>query len=222
MVAFDAPNEPYAHMGVQAPDESIWDARGQHHDIAGFISPFGTKVPKDGLRIVSFEQLVTDHPKYETWRDVGTERYASMMLPQLPHLPTSDRSRNIAFMDEVEALSRKYDLWIQARSGVHNWPVISEAFGEEVGYRVARHEGNTTFDRMLRSDTVRGPSHTPHTIEQFITKLAVLSEQHGLWIRSGLPTTWPRLVKIYGDDPKGAHYIIRQTDSAAGFLTTLS
>lgn len=101
------------------------------------------------------------------------------------------------------------------------WPVIGEAFKEEAGYRAANNHGVCTMDRMLFSQQGRGPNHLSHGLEQFLAELANLSRKHGLWIRAGLPTTWPRVVRLDPKEMRNAAYVLRQTDNASGFLTTL-
>lgn len=207
------------HVGVRAPDGTIWDARGPVTP-EQFIESFADAVPEE-FPIITWEYLRGACPAIDFLP--AAQRHASMMFPQLPHLPTSDRSRNLAFMNEVEALCRRQNYWIvaQQRESMTTWPVIGEAFDEEVGYRAANNHGTRTMDRMLRSEQGRGPNHLPHGLDLFLRELADLSRKHGLWIRAGLPTTWPRVVRLDHNEVKTAHYVMRQTDNAAGFLTTL-
>jgi len=219
MVSYDIRQDLFAHMGVLAPDGAVWDARGRHETLETFIRPFGDMVPKDRLRVVTFEELCAYAPGARLWPFMNAERHASMMYPELPHLPTSDRSRTVAFMDDVETASRRHDTWIIAqRDAMHCWPVIGDEFEEIVGYRVAHNRGVTTFDRALRSEAGRGPSHAPQRIERFMEKLTAISRRHMLWIRAGLPTTWPRIDQLDGADVRSAHYVMRQTDNGGGFL----
>lgn len=213
-------DEKLTHVGVRNPDGVIWDARGPVTP-EEFAGPFGDTIPEE-FPIISWEHLRGACPGIDHLP--AAQRHASRMFPKLPHLPTSDRSRNLAFMDAVESLSRTRDYWIvaQQRSSLTTWPIISEAFGEEVGYRATNTVGEHTLDQMLVSQRVRGPSHLSRELERFLQELAELSRQHGLWIRAGLPTTWPRIIRL---DPQhiasGARYVMRQTDNAGGFAVTL-
>jgi hypothetical protein len=223
MVVYDPYLETYAHMGVRNPDGAVWDARGRHEALETFIKPFGTMVPENGLRTVTFEELCDDVPGARTWSTIGAERHASMMFPDLPHLPTSDRSSTVAFMDAVEQLSRRHDVWISAGCNApHLWPVISEDFEGVAGYRVACNGGVTTLDRALHAEMPRGPTHAPRSVERFIRELTSLSTAHRFWIRASLPTAWPRLERLNPTSHQGAHYVIRQSDNAGGFLVNIA
>ncbi len=217
VIAIDTDQYQFSHCGVRSPEGVIWDGRGPV-TAELFIEGHVSTVP-EAFRVPAWDELKTVWPAVDL---PGTERIVSQMFPHLPHLPSSDRSRNLTFMDRVEALSRRCNVWIRGAHAPHMRPVIGEAFGEEVGYRAAKTDGRITMDRMLRSDVVRGPSHLSQPFDRFLGELANLSHQHGLWIRAGLPTTWPRIVRL---DPErinaNTHYVMRQTDNAAGFLITL-
>ncbi len=214
MIALDA---TLTHVGVRTPDGTIWDARGPVTP-EEFIEPFTDTVP-DEFPVVSWEYLRGACPAIDYL--LGAQRHASMMFPQLPHLPTSDRSRNLAFMDDVWELGILWNYWIAAQQpdSLTTWPIIREAFGDEAGYRATNNHGARTVDRMLTSQQGRGPSHLPRGIEQFLTKLASLSRKHGLWIHA--VGTWPRIVRLDREEKMAAVYMMRQTDTASGFLTTL-
>lgn len=221
MVAYDANSETYLHMGVVAPDGNVWDARGQHKILATFIHPFGTTIPRLGLRAVTVEQLIADHPKYEFWLNIGAERYASMMFPELPHLQSCDRSKNVAFMDAVEDCSRRHSLWIIPCNGsMHTWPIIGEEFEGITGYRATSNNGSTFMDRALLSDAAITQEH-PRVVTRFVQELAEISRKHRLWIRSSYPTARPMLHKLDDYSAVDARYAIQQTLNAAGFVVSL-
>jgi hypothetical protein len=222
MVAYDTCQDLFAHMGVQAPDGAIWDARGRHEQIETFIAPFGSIVPKRGLRIVTLEDLIAYAPNARLWPYGLTERVASMMFPDLPHLPTSDRSRNVAFMDAVETISRQHNVWIVAnnRDAIHLWPVIGDEFDEITGYMVLRGEETLVFDRALQSDRVT-PIERPRDVVRFIEALTEVSREHKLWIRAGFPTARPRLFRLADAALPNAHYALYQTSNGGGFLVSL-
>ncbi len=218
MIAIDTAEYSLSHCGVRSPSGDIWDGRGSVTP-EEFIEGHMNAVP-EAFRVVTWSELRDAWPPIDL---PGTERLVSRMYPNLPHLPTSDRELNLAFMNEVEALCRRRNYWIvaQQRGSLTWWPVIGEAFGEEVGYRATNTHGEHLMDRMLRSEQGRGPSHLSHGLDRFLQELADLSRKHGLWIRAGLPTTWPRIIRLHGEEQKAASYVMRQTPNVAGFLTTL-
>lgn len=218
MIAIDGQDLPLAHCGVRAPDGTIWDGRGRVTPDQ-FELTHANATPEH-FRVVTWDEMRTAWPPIDL---PGTERLVSRMYPELPHLPTSDRSRTVAFMDDVEAISRRHNAWIVATpNAMHSWPVIGDEFEEIVGYRVAHNHGITTLDRVLRSEVTRGPTHTPRRIERFVDELASISREHKLWIRAGLPTTWPRIDQLDDVDVRSAHYVIRQSDNGGGFLVNIA
>lgn len=230
IITIDTKESLLAHCGVRAPDGVIWDGRGPVTP-EQFIESHINVVPEH-FRVPTWEELRA------AWPPIGlptTERIVSQMYPDLPHLPTSDRSRTVAFMDEVEAMSRRHDAWIVANptsplrgseghvaSAMHCWPVIGEEFDEIAGYRMAFNNGVTTFDRALRSEMPRGPSHAPRWVERFITELTMLSTAHKLWIRANIPTAWPRLERLNATGRSNAHYAMQQGLNAGGFLVNVA
>lgn len=223
MVSLDTEQDEWTHMGVRAPDGTLWDARGPHTSLETFIRPFTTVMPEGGLREVPHEMFFAAFTNAMSWSTKTIERLIAEMFPDLPHAPTSDRSRNLAFANELEALSKSTEVWVAPSSlgTVNQWPVIGAEFDGIAGYRAASKEGVVTFDRMLASEVTRGPTHIPRRVEQFLRDLEALSRKHRLWIRAGTPMTWPRLCGLDVGVRNQGHYVLRQTDNFAGFLLGL-
>lgn len=218
IVAIDTKKTHLTHCGVRAPDGTIWDGRGPvtPHQ---FIESFVDTVP-ERFRTPTWDELRAAWPPIDL---PATERIASQMYPDLPHLSTSDRSRTVQFVDEVEELSRQCNLWIRAPDGaISTHPVIAEWFEEVVGYRVALVDGIITFDRVTSLEVSRGPNHMSQRTERFIAGLTSLSERHRLWVRAAGVTIWPRLVMLDGHEQHRAHYHIQQMGYGGGFLLNLS
>jgi len=132
--------------------------------------------------------------------------------------------RCIAFMNDVELLSKQWNCWIaaQQRGSTLYWPTIGEAHGDEAGYRVQSLDGTCLIDRMLPSQVSRGPNHLPASVNAFIQALTSCSREHKLWIRAAGKTQWPRL--MYLDSSEIAvdpHYLLKHLPGAAHYATTL-
>ena len=210
------------HLGVRDPHGALWDARGQHTSIADFVRPF-TATPPDTLEAISLEELLRRYPDLAE-PDPATERIASMMFPGLPHLPTSDRSRTVAFMNTVEVLSRAHVVWIvAANDALHLWPIIGEGFKGVSGYRLLGSGRHFTFDRAFERDVgpelgVRYPAH----ILRFVIELTALSQKHNLWLRAPYPTALPRLVaQGVNDCSTTQQYVMTQSLNGGGFFVNL-
>jgi hypothetical protein len=219
VVTLDTCKDTYLHLGVQSPTGTLWDARGEHPTIASFVSKFTNIVP-EALRIVSREEIMTSFHAHLRNLD-NTERLASEMYPELPHQPSSDRQRTIAFVEDVDALSRQHRLWIEpiSRNAVYLWPVIGNEFDGIVGYRTENKRGNITFNRMLASEKQCATTAISRRVERFLRELEILSRKHRLWIRAGFPTKCPLLITTNESEiPSKESYVIRQSDNFAGFF----
>jgi hypothetical protein len=152
LINHDAPKAvQIEHVGLKTPDGLIHDIRGPL-DEEKFSEPFRTG-SRYTIEIVSIQDLYDSrriNKKEISERDVKcAEHICEIIWPALPWRESCVEKLK-SFLDEVEALSRKYGLWIRAPfPGVQ--PVIGTQFGDEDGY-IARstEEGNAfTFDRKL-------------------------------------------------------------------------
>lgn len=118
------------HAVVRRPDGAFHDARGTVQESELGV-PFKMTPPYD-IRPLSEDELCVSSFKHE--RMIQTAMgIAALFWPDLPWKPDSLPARMIAFTDELEALSRKYGLWIRSMTYTH--PVILDsAIGSEKGY----------------------------------------------------------------------------------------
>ncbi len=201
------------HAGVLAPDGNVWDIRGPL-ERETFARDYAIG---DDIELVPLSMSEVHRLHHPGLKPGGTaERYASTCFPDLPHLPSSDRERNIAFMNAVERLSRKYRVHIQSPRPVPRWAVISTSEGDET-YRIHRHDRRFLLDRALPSEVRPPPDGTPQTLLRFVIDLTAVSREHMFFIRAAYPRAKPRLVKG-GERSTNNGYVIAQSHNAAGFL----
>lgn len=200
------------HAGVLAPDGMVWDVRGplNPEQFARGYADFDDVV----LVPLSMPEVQKLYPGLGP--GCIAERFASIFYPELPHLPSSDRERNIAFMDEVERIGRRYDVHLLSPRVISRWAVISVSEGDET-YRIYKHDRRFLLDRALPNEVRPPPDGTPVKIRRFVADLTKVSREHELFIRSPFPRCKPRIVEERVTGKHGA-YIIAQSHNAAGFL----
>ncbi len=118
------------HAGVRAPDGQIWDIRGPLSE-DDFSSRY--ELPAQILREITIEEL---HAMRQIQhRTITLARgIAEKLWPELPWRD-SHTAKVIAFADELEALSRKHDLWIVGHIPTQ-LPRLYVGCGEERGYEI--------------------------------------------------------------------------------------
>ncbi|MFA5777104.1 MAG: hypothetical protein WC906_01540 [Parcubacteria group bacterium] len=135
------------HAGVLSSEGKIWDGRGEISE-ADFVEPF---VEGEAYIIKEIkEEDLTHEPKVkETTIDFFLEK-AQLVWPELPWKQATFMEKVKTFADELEALSRKYKLWISGTLPVAP-PAIFKGCDDETGYAVKLSaDGNAFFiNRML-------------------------------------------------------------------------
>jgi hypothetical protein len=118
------------HAVVSRPKSGFWDARG-HISERRLGEPFGLQPPYT-LRDITEDDLRQQRPVHE----LGISRASKMAAIVWPHLPWKEgtlQKRVLAFLDDLEAVSRKHNLWV--RGPVPTClPIIAEGDNDEGGY----------------------------------------------------------------------------------------
>jgi hypothetical protein len=119
------------HAGVQLPDQTILDARGPV-TLFAFMSAFYPDLTASVVPI-SEDDLRAVRPLDEA----AVHLLARLSASQWPTLPwrTNFQMRATAFLAELEALSRKHNMWIYGPYPVA-MPRISEDKSSSAGYRL--------------------------------------------------------------------------------------
>jgi len=123
------------HVLVRDAEGVLWDVRGPLRDRIEIGRPFGVREPYD-----LYEVTLDDILRVRRVSDDAIESCTHVIEVLWPSVArTGSRlHRQEAFIRELEALSRKHNIWIRAPTEAqHLWPFLSEAFGEEVGYTIA-------------------------------------------------------------------------------------
>lgn len=143
------------HTGVRAPDGKIHDVRGLLSEEV-FAAPF--LPPPLTIREVTKEELYATRP-IDDLSIAQARRLAEALWPELPWTSTADMHAT-AFADELEALSRKYNLWI-CGSVPADPPRLYAAGGEEGGYRLHKTTGGMahTITRYFHDDVRLAAAH---------------------------------------------------------------
>ncbi|MEK7083372.1 MAG: hypothetical protein AAB972_04310 [Patescibacteria group bacterium] len=135
------------HAAVQSQQNFYYDARGVITK-ESFGSPFFLKPPYE-LRIITEADLYAVRPIQERSIDLAW-RMAQALWPELPWKVTTHAKEVLAFMDDLEKISRAHNVWI--RSPFPGCPpVLSRGDGSENGYVVSPTSDGMAyvFDRYL-------------------------------------------------------------------------
>jgi len=138
----------WRHAAVMLPDGSLFDVRGRV-PAEEFGTPFGETWPWLVLRM-SEADLAAVRPLQEA--NMHTiAKLAQALWPDLPWLETSFHGRMAAFLADLDALSRKHQVWIRAPYPAAS-PMLAEGNGDEAGYRagVTCDGLAISFDRSFR------------------------------------------------------------------------
>jgi hypothetical protein len=142
------------HALVEEPDGTLRDARGaMRKDDPNLGAMFGHLLPYD-LQIITEGDLREPHPVQEQ-SILLARRNAEALWPELPW-KESDLSRAVAFLDDLEELSRKHGIWIRRSSYSAARPVLVEGNDEDAGgYSLARTDNGLTFafDKYFKERT---------------------------------------------------------------------
>lgn len=136
------------HAAVIDPDGNIWDCRGIVSR-EEFGEPFGIKFPYE-TRPITEEKLKAVAPvlyNYDHFIE-SLSKKAQMVWPDLPWKSDTLVARVRAFTEELEALSRKHNLWIYGNFPTA-LPAIAEGDGEEKGYALEAVMGGYVINRLL-------------------------------------------------------------------------
>ena len=125
-------NNIVRHAAVHNPDGMFWDARGAVSE-EQFGQPFGTPPPYN-LKPVTEVELVAIKPISEFAIDFVL-KMSQAIWPDLPWKPDTLKARVIFFVEELEELSRKHNLWIYGCIPT-SLPMIAEGQGDESGYKL--------------------------------------------------------------------------------------
>jgi hypothetical protein len=140
-------NERIIHAGVKSPDGNIWDGRGEISE-EDFMKPFA-KGKNCIIHDIAEEDLFarSEIDKYTIDFFRGK---AQVVWPGLPWKDGKQRDRVVAFVEELEALSRKHKLWICGPVPAMT-PVMFEGYDDEIGYEInLTYDGNTyTINRVI-------------------------------------------------------------------------
>ncbi len=140
LIALEFENSGGWQVGVKAPDETFWDARGQgaKTDMGGPFSLRSSYRP----RIIEESVLSAVRP-LEEHAIAEARQLAEVIWPELPWKNGTHSSKILAFMDELEELSRKHGVWIRP-SFPGAQPFVVPGSGNEQGYEVA-YTNNAQF-----------------------------------------------------------------------------
>lgn len=123
--------ETWRHAGVQLPDQTILDARGPISR-AAFVRLFYPDQAAE-VRPISEDELRAVRPLDETAVHL-LARLAARQWPDLPWRSTFHLRAN-AFLTELEALSRKHNMWIHGPYPMAA-PQLAEHASSSAGYRL--------------------------------------------------------------------------------------
>ena len=135
------------HAVVRKPEDgTLFDARGPITEIEELGRPFQVPQPYE-LRELKEDDLLAIRPVHE--RSIARARDIAEKI--WPDLPWNDSSlaRARQFAQELEALSRKYDIWLRAPVPATP-PILVVAEGDEGGYTLSPSlNALYTIDRIL-------------------------------------------------------------------------
>ncbi|MFA6430323.1 MAG: hypothetical protein WC229_02430 [Candidatus Paceibacterota bacterium] len=102
-------NQKWRHAAVKTPESGLWDARGLITE-----KEFGKPFPEIDSPYVIMDISEDDLRSIRPVREIAIEiiaKIAEALWPELPWI-NGQQKRYKEFADALEALSRKYDLWI--------------------------------------------------------------------------------------------------------------
>lgn len=102
-------NQKWRHAAVRTPEGDLWDARGLITE-----KEFGKPFPEIELPYVIMDTSEDDLRSIRPVHEAAIEMIAKVAEALWPELPwiNGQQKRYKEFADELEALSRKYGLWI--------------------------------------------------------------------------------------------------------------
>lgn len=121
------------HAAVIDPDGSLWDCRGKMNK-EDFGKPYGIKFPYE-LKTITEAELNVTNPISEPFI-ASLSRMVQSVWPELPWRSNTLIMRVRVFAEELEALSRKHNLWIYGNFPA-TLPAIAEGDEDEKGYALS-------------------------------------------------------------------------------------
>lgn len=125
--------EDIIHSGVRSPEGMIWDGRGVISE-EEFIRPY-SNASKESIRDITEEDLFSRDEVSDHMIESFLEK-AQAMWPDLPWKGEIWRQRVVAFTEELEAISRKYKLWVCGPVPAA-LPVLFRGYDDEKGYQLS-------------------------------------------------------------------------------------
>ncbi len=133
------------HACVSDLEGNLWDCRGMVNK-EEFGRPFGITFPYD-LNPVTEKDLNSKVPISEPLIE-SLSKMAQTVWPDLPWKSDTFLVRVRAFAEDLEALSRKHELWIYGNSP-NMLPAIAEGVGDEKGYTLESVISGYVINRSL-------------------------------------------------------------------------
>lgn len=134
------------HAAVRHPEGGFFDARGRVSDQT-FLTTFGPGIVQEfeiETRLTQATRPVLEHHIHTAGK------LAMSCWPELPWIKDTYIRSVVAFLDDLERLSRQHGLWLRASIPVEA-PIIASGDGGEVGYALTTiGNGEYSVDRMLR------------------------------------------------------------------------
>ena len=132
------------HAAVQTPEGQFFDARGRI-SVQQLYEPFGNTNTLS-LQKIS-EQTMQDVRRVDEHAIDMSRRIAELAWPDLPWMDSA-RTRMVAFLQDLEELSRRHSVWIRSPVPAAA-PHLEPADGSEDGYtlRPTLTGGGWYFDR---------------------------------------------------------------------------
>lgn len=138
-VSVDTASGTFAHVGLRAPDGSVFDSRGFISE-AEFASSW-----KGPAKLADLDELETLYPCSEFQKDMA-QRHLSMLFPDFPgKMPMEERLD--AFATALQGLCKEHGFHL--RPGSLHGMVLYPSYGDESGYEVRIHAGSITMERKL-------------------------------------------------------------------------
>lgn len=116
------------HAAVQLPDGSFFDARGNVPDFDTLIQPFSEYQEYDLVKLTE-EELRAAKP-IEDYAITSTVDRARAIWPELEWNDKNFAGKAKGFLEELEALSSKWNVWIRG-AYPNAKPILCEGHGDE-------------------------------------------------------------------------------------------
>lgn len=130
------------HAGVKSPEGKIWDGRGEISEFQ-FTEPFLAASNIPAITDITESDLFSRDDVSEYMIEDYLEK-AQVIWPDLPWMGQTIRQQVTAFAEELEALSRKYKLWVCAPL-LGMTPVLFRGQGDEKGYGISVTGDGVTY-----------------------------------------------------------------------------